>query len=176
MIALVAVFFLMLLLFGFIGASRGWGKEVLVIASVILALAVIALLEDLLHVTAFIQDPDTVFGLRIGIITLLTYFGYQSPKVARLAKATERRGQAGEKILGFVLGMASGFFVIGTYWYYAALSQYPGLSKYIVDTVPEAQNATLWVMSILPPVWLDDPVKVFVAVVVIFIIVIVYFV
>jgi uncharacterized membrane protein required for colicin V production len=176
MIALVAVFFLLLLMFGFIGASRGWGKEVLVVASVILALAAISLLEDLLRLGTFIKDPLTLFWVRITILTLLVYFGYQSPKVSRIAKATERRAQIGEKILGFFMGMVSGYFVIGSYWYFASVVDYASLAKYVQPATPSVQDATVWVMSILPPVWLDEPVKVFVAVVLIFILVIVYFV
>ncbi len=48
MIAMVTVFGMFLFLFGLIGAVRGWAKEMLVIFSVILALAAISLVEDLL--------------------------------------------------------------------------------------------------------------------------------
>ena len=48
MIAMVTVFAMFLIMFGLIGAVRGWAKEMLIIFSVILALAAISLVEDLL--------------------------------------------------------------------------------------------------------------------------------
>jgi hypothetical protein len=176
MIAMVAVFFIFLILFGFIGASRGWGKEVLVVAAVITALAIITLLEDLGRIGSFIQEPSTLFWLRMLILTALVYFGYQSPKVQRIARATERRAAIGEKILSFMIGMVSGFFVVGTYWYYAAVADYPMLEDYVSPTDLSLADTTVWVMSLLPPVWLDDPLKVFVALVLAMIFIIVYFV
>jgi hypothetical protein len=176
MIAMVAVFFIMIILFGLVGSARGWGKEVLVIASVILALAAITLLEDLLNLDELLGSQQTVFFVRMLILTTLVYFGYQSPKVSRIARATERRALIGERILSFLMGMVSGYFVVGTYWYFANVANYPGLEKYITAATPEVAESTVWVMSKLPPVWLDDPISVFIALVLIFIFVIVYFV
>ena len=65
MIALVMVFMVFLFFFGFIGASRGWAKEVLVIASVILALALITLMEDLLKLNQIIKSEIFPFILRM---------------------------------------------------------------------------------------------------------------
>jgi len=176
MIAMVAVFFLMILLFGLVGSSRGWGKEVLVVASIILALSAITLLEDLLNVSALLNNQRYLFYLRFFIITVLVYFGYQSPKVSRIAKATERRALIGERILSFFMGMVSGYFVIGTYWHYANAAGYPGLEEYVIPAQANVAQATAWIMTKLPPVWLDDPISVFIALVLIFIFIIVYFV
>jgi hypothetical protein len=176
MIAWVAVFFLLVTLFGIVGSARGWAKEILVIASVILSLAVIVLLEDLLNLGKIIGNDRYLFYLRMFILTMLIYFGYQSPRVQRIAKATEKRAQIGERILSFLMGLLSGYFVVGTYWYYANLAGYPGLEKYIAPANQSIAEATVWVMSKLPPVWLDDPVSVFIALVLIFIFIIIYFV
>lgn len=176
MIAMIAVFFILLILFGFIGASRGWAKEVLVIASVILAMAVITLLEVFLNLGGLLGNKTWLYYVQFTILTLLVYFGYQSPKVQRIGRATERRAVIGEKILSFFMGMVSGYFVVGTYWYYANVAGYPGLSEYIAPASANIADTTVWLMSLLPPVWLDTPVKVFIALVVIFVFVIVYFV
>jgi len=176
MIAMVAVFFLMLFLFGLVGSSRGWGKEVLVVASIILSLAAITLLEDLLNLGGLIGNQRYLFYVRILIVTLLAYFGYQSPKVSRIAKATEKRALIGERILSFFMGMVSGYFVIGTYWHYANAAGYPGLEEYVIPAQANVAQATAWILTRLPPVWLDDPISVFIALVLIFIFIIVYFV
>ncbi|MFM8322731.1 MAG: hypothetical protein ACKOC5_17605 [Chloroflexota bacterium] len=176
MIAMVAVFFLLLILFGFIGAARGWAKEVLVVAAVILAMAVITLLEDLLKLGTILGNKNYIFYLRMIILISMVFFGYQSPRVQRIARATEKRAMIGERILSFLMGMISGFFVIGTLWYFATEAGFPGLENYITPASAKVADTTVWVMNLLPPVWLDAPIKVFIALVVIFVFVIIYFV
>lgn len=175
MIALVMVFFLFLVFFGFIGASRGWAKEVLVIASVILALAVITLLEDLLKLDQIVRNAVVWYWIRIFILFSLVLFGYQSPKVSRISKATEKRAQIGDWLLGLVMGVFSGYFVYGTAWYFSDAAKYPLISDFIRPPAANFAELTESVMGILPPTWLDSPLTVFIAVVVIFVFVIVYF-
>jgi hypothetical protein len=176
MISMMAVFFMYIILFGFIGAARGWAKEILVVASVILSLAVITLIEDLLGVGRIISDRTLQYWIRMSILILLVFFGYQSPKVTRIAKATERRGVIGEKLLSFLFGMVSGFFVVGSIWAFSWEAGYPLLIDHIQQAPPEIAETTNRILNWLPPVWLDQPLKVFVALVVIFIFVIIYFV
>ncbi len=178
MISLSAVFVMFLILFGFIGAARGWAKEVLVIASVVLALAAIRLLEDLVGLKRLIGDDiKTQYYIRMAILTLLTFFGYQSPKVQRIAKATEKRGIIAEQVLGFIFGMLSGYFVIGSAWAFTAQAKYPLLADQLGGTEKEQIiEAVDRLMGMLPPVYLDQPLKVFVVLVITFIIVIVFFV
>jgi hypothetical protein len=176
MIALVMVFLLFLIFFGFIGASRGWAKEVLVIASVVLALAAITLMADLLNLDDLVNNPTIWYWICVFILTVLVIFGYQSPKMDRIARATEKRAQIGERILGYLMGMVSGYFVIGTYWYFAEVANYPLISEYIRPPASNFAEITERVLAILPPTWLDTPLTVFIAVVLIFIFVIIYFV
>lgn len=177
MISLAAVFVMFVILFGFIGAARGWAKEILVVASVILSLAVITLIEDLLGLSRLFNDNQNLqYWIRMSILTLLVFFGYQSPKVQRIARATERRGVIGERLLSFLFGMISGFFVVGTAWAFSWQAGYPTLIDYMTQAPPNLQETADRFMQWLPPVWLDEPIKVFVALVIIFIFVIIYFV
>jgi hypothetical protein len=177
MISMSAVFFMFLILFGFIGANRGWAKEILVVASVILALAVITLIEQLLGLgRLFANNLNMQYWIRMGILIMLVFFGYQSPKVQRIAKATERRGQIGERLLSFLFGMVSGFFVIGTAWAFSWDAGYPSLIDQLAAAPPEIAATIERIHTYLPPVWLNQPLEVFVALVVIFIFVIIYFV
>ena len=104
------------------------------------------------------------------------FFGYQSPKVQRIAKATERRSVIGERLLSFLFGMVSGFFVIGTAWAFSWEAGYPWLIDHIGAPPPEIADDDQSHPGYLPPIWLDQPLKVFIALVVIFIFVIIYFV
>jgi len=112
----------------------------------------------------------------MGILSVLTFFGYQSPKVQRIAKATEKRGQLAERLLGFLIGVVSGYFVIGTAWAFSYQAGYPLLIKQIQAAPPEIADTVNRLLELLPPVWLDQPLKVFVALVLIFLLVIIYFV
>jgi len=177
MIAMVVVFAMFLFMFGLIGAVRGWAKEMLVIFSVILALAAITLVEDLLGFknTLFKNNPTLQFWFREVTVCVMVFFGYQSPSLPRFKIATEKRDRIQDHLLGFLMGIASGYFVVGTLWSFASDAQYPFLTPYITGVPESLSNITNQVLSILPPVWLNSPTTIFIFVVISFIFAIVFF-
>jgi len=179
MISLVIVFYLFIFVFAIMGAMRGWAKELLVIFSVILALAFITVMENLVPiVSAFItSNPEMQLWFRMTIVIIMTFFGYQSPKFGRLAKVSDRRDRIQDLMLGFILGAVSGYFVIGTLWSFVDSAGYP-FGDWII---PPTQQVPMGEVSIrmikyLPPVWLGKPPNIYIAVVLAFIFVIVVFV
>lgn len=177
MIAMVSVFVMFLILFGLIGSVRGWAKEILVIMSVVLALAAISLVEDLFGMknSLFANNPNLQYWFRTITVGIMVFFGYQSPSLPRLQKATERRARIQDHLLGLFLGVISGYFVIGTLWSFASQAQYPVLAKYVRPVPAELAEITDRVLNMLPPMWLDSPTTIFIFVVVSFIFAIVYF-
>lgn len=177
MISLVIVFYMFVILFGFIGAMRGWAKEILVTFSVILALAFISVVEQLLPIVGpFIQsNPGMQYWFRIIIVALMAFFGYQSPKFSRLAKASERRDRIQDVMLGLFLGLVSGWFVIGTLWHYTHQANYPMMGKYIITAQGDMAEAMQRILKLLPPVWLGKQPNIYIAVVLAFIFVIIVF-
>jgi len=177
MIAMVMVFAMFLIMFGMIGAVRGWAKEMLVIFSVILALAAITLVEDLLGFknTLFKNNLTLQYWFRTVTVIVMVFFGYQSPSLPRFKAATEKRDRIQDHLLGFVMGMLSGYFVVGTLWAFSSQAQYPLLAPYIQGVPPDLSHVTDQVLSLLPPVWLDQPTTIFIFVVVAFIFAIVFF-
>ncbi len=179
MISLLIVFYLFLVLFAFIGAARGWAKEVLVIFSVTLGMAFISVLEDLLPFIGPVLKGNQVlqFWVRISIIVFMTYFGYQSPKISRFSKASERKDRIQDNLLGLIMGLISGYFVVGTLWYYMHMANYPLIGEYIWPLGPDVPggSAALSLMNYLPPAWLGSPPLIYIAVVLAFIFVIVVF-
>ncbi len=171
MIAMVTVFMLFLIVFGFIGAVRGWAKELLIVISVVLGLAAISLIEDLLGFknTLFRDNVTLQYWFRSGMILLMVFFGYKSPSIPRLQQATEKRGMIQENLLGFVFGALSGFFVIGTLWSFANQANYPHFVKFIGSVPAELSDITSRVLNMLPPVWLAQPTTIFIVVVVSFV-------
>jgi len=177
MIALVTVFLLFMIFFALIGSSRGWAKETLVVISVILALAVITLVEDLLGLknSFFKNNPAVQYWFRTILVLVMVFFGYQSPSLPRLQKAVEKRGKIQDHILGFLFGILSGYFVVGTLWAFSSQANYPILLKYVRPVPAELTVITDQVMNMLPPMWLNQPTTIFIFVVVAFIFAIVYF-
>lgn len=171
MIAMVTVFMFFLIVFGCIGAARGWAKELLIVISVILGLAAISLVEDLLGFknTLFRENTMLQYWFRSAIILLMVFFGYKSPSLPRLQQATEKRGMIQENLLGFVFGILSGFFVIGTLWSFASQANYPHFAKFITAVPAELSDITSRVMNLLPPVWLAQPTTIFIFVVISFV-------
>jgi uncharacterized membrane protein YfcA len=177
MIALVTVFFMFVLFFGLIGSVRGWAKELLVIISVVLALAGISLVEDLLGLenSLFANNPSLQYWFRMITLSVLVFFGYQSPSLPRFQKATEKRARISDHLLGFFIGLASGYFVYGTYWAFASQAGYPSLQKYIQPVPAELAEVTDMIMNNLPPLLLNTPTEIFIVVVISFIFAIIFF-
>ena len=179
MMSIVVVFYLFVFLFAIIGTMRGWAKELLVIFSVILALAFINVLEEFVPgVGPMIKgNPDIQFWLRISIVVFMVFFGYQTPKLSRFAKAAERRDQIQDLMLGFIMGAVSGYFVVGTLWSFVVSAGYP-FGEWLVPPSPgqPLYEATERVVRLLPPVWLGKSPNIYIAVVLAFIFVIVVFI
>jgi hypothetical protein len=177
---MLIVFYVFVALFAAIGSMRGWAKELLVIFSIILALAFISVVENLIPVLGpFIKsNPMLQFYFRIVVVIVLTFFGYQSPRIARLAKASERRDRIQDILLGMIIGAVSGYMVAGTIWSYWHSSGYPVFTEYVI--APSAQQvggaAALRIIEILPPEWLGKAPNIYIAVVLAFIFVIAVFV
>lgn len=178
-VSILVVFYLFMVLFAIIGAMRGWAKELLVGFSVILAIALIVILETLIPVvsTFLTRDPVIQFWSRTVIVTLLVFFGYQSPKLSQFAKAVNRRDQIQDVLLGLILGLVSGYLIVGSLWAFMASADYP-FAPYI--TAPQSGqplgDAALRIVNYLPPVWLGKAPNIFIAVVFAFIFVIVVFI
>jgi uncharacterized membrane protein required for colicin V production len=176
MVSLSFVFWMFVVLFGIIGGMRGWAKELLVTFSVILALTFSTLLE---HYVPFVRDvlqKDNVVGLfwlRTIILTLVVFFGYQTPHLSRFAaKMTREKFQ--DILLGAILGAINGYLVAGTIWYYMADASYPFTN---VITAPSGDIAKVAeaMLHYMPPKLLGIP-GIYFAVVIAFIFVIVVFI
>jgi len=177
MIGLNALFWMFVILFGLIGAMRGWAKEILVTFSGILALFILSVIETYVPFVSqnLRQNPETLFWLRVVLLTGLVFFGYQSPNLQRLASTNRfAREKLQDYLLGFILGMVNAYIFIGTLWWYMNDAGYPW--KFIIPPDPNtpAGVAALDLLKRMPPVWLKPP-TVFFAVALAFAFVIVVF-
>jgi hypothetical protein len=119
MIAMVSVFWVMLILFAIIGMLRGWAKEIVATAGIVLALFALnqfgaALFSDSPVNFASSEDaddlinPDTLtdediaqhaneFMVRMVFFLGVTFFAYQTPAAAALWSSRQGGGESGRR-------------------------------------------------------------------------------
>lgn len=180
MMSLTVVFWMYVLLFAVIGGMRGWAKEILVSFSVILALALITLLEKASFTQGTLATLKTssetlYFWLRALIVLILVVFGYQTPNISRIAPKMTRE-KLEHVILGAVIGAINGYLIVGTLWYFLSDAGYP-LTKIITAPIPgsNVEKTALALLKYMPPKILGVP-GIYFAVVIAFIFVIVVFI
>jgi uncharacterized membrane protein required for colicin V production len=176
-VSLVFVFWLLVILFGVIGAMRGWAKEILVSFSMILALTFITLMKNYIgfFITLRQDTPKLHFGICVFVVGLLVFFGYQTPSIARLAPKMARE-KLQDVMLGAFFGLINGFLIVGSLWFFMYEAKYPFPSITDPEVVGGAvADAAKRLLPFLPPRWLGIP-WIYFAVVVCFIFVIVVFI
>ncbi len=183
MIGLTAIFWMFILLFGIVGAMRGWAKELLVTFAVILTLFIVTVLEKYMPIIkdALAKSPDITFWVRMILMMFLVFFGYQSPTIPRLASNNRfARDKLQDSLLGFILGATNAYLFIGTTLFYLE-EVYKNTTKYPVDFIiaptGDALKTYTDLMALMPPVWLigEFGVGVFIAVAVAFAFVLIVF-
>jgi uncharacterized membrane protein required for colicin V production len=175
MVSLTFMFWMFVFLFGIVGAMRGWAKELLVVFSLILALAFNHLLQKYVPVfNTLAADGTPLFWVRSIIVIVLVFFGYQTVTMPRFAsKVTREKLQ--DSLLGFVLGALNGYLVVGTLWFYMNEAGYPFSYITAPTNADEMGRAALILIQGLPPRLLGEP-AIYFAVMIAFIFVLVVFI
>jgi len=187
MIPIHTVFGGLLVLFALIGSLRGWGKELIVAFSVILALFVEhVLLTFVSPVRALLENvtPSGQFYIRAVMFIILTVFGYAGPTFYKPLGAKMAREHLQDLLLGFFLGLINGFLIVGTLFSFLSASGYgvlPGQPAEaggiggIVPPAPDSPSANL--VAFLPPEWIaKSDAVLYIAVAASFVFVIVMFI
>ena len=126
MLSLTTAFWVLVSLFAIVGMMRGWTKEIVATASVILALFTINQLMSPLF--AFIGwdnnviQPEEIrrwqFFLMSAFLLILAFTGYQGPTLARsrVGDRLARRDELQDKLMGFLVGGLNGWLIVGSLW------------------------------------------------------------
>lgn len=180
MISLNVLLWIFILLFALVGAMRGWAKELLVTFSIILAMFTLTVFETFVPFFKNVittSQPSSVFWLRSGIIAALIFFGYQTPKIPKIAESGRFvRNLLQDTLLGGVLGGFNGYLIFGTLWYFLHSANYPFTFVIPPDAATETGQAALRWIALLPPAWLMTSPTVYIAVALCFVFVIVVFI
>jgi len=181
MVSLAVLFYTFIFMFAVIGAVRGWAKEILVTSSIILAMFIIVVLENYVP---FVKDfftsgvaPDSIvipksqLYMRLTILGILAFFGYQTPNLSRLSGARFAREKLQDTLLGLFLGAINGYLLVGTIWAFLHQANYP--FDWIITPLPEdAAN----LVKYLPPQYLMKTPTIFFAAGLVFIFILVVFI
>lgn len=159
MISLSVLFWILVVIFAAIGAIRGWIKEILVTSSVILALFTIILFEKYLPVFSDSASLENPFTMRIGVLAVLTFFGYQGPRFLSLIRDEKHlRDKLGNFLLGAIMGAINGYMIFGTAWYFLDKAGYPFDWISAPSSVTQVGQSVINLIEILPPNWMQEPV------------------
>jgi hypothetical protein len=111
------VFIAFIVIFGFVGAMRGWVREVIVTASLVLSLFVLNQLGDKWNgvVSGFAAQHSTEqWLLRSAPILIIAFFGYLGPAVVRNRFDQTPRGRVEQGLLAFIVGLMNGYIMFST--------------------------------------------------------------
>lgn len=148
MIAIEAIFASFIFLFGIIGMSRGWIREMIATASIVVAIFIInslvvtppgappetkvfLLIPIIAQLTRRpVTDPFTQLVVNLSIFGIVVFFGYYGPTAVRAVgpvRGIIQRTRIGcqEALLGFLVGLINGYLIAGTIWYYLHQTGYP---------------------------------------------------
>ena len=180
MVEIQVVFWMFVIVFGFIGFVRGWAREVLVTASVILAYFIMFVLLSIDIVTKFLTSGQTEgstvmtaqqFWFQVIILLLLAFFGYETPSIPRLAGNRFKRDNFRDSALGMLLGAFNGYLILGSLWSFMEQAGYP------YDLIREPfSDSAMELVAKLPPTWLMESPTILIAVILAFLFLIIVFV
>lgn len=157
MMSIIYVFWMFVILFGVIGAMRGWAKELLVAFSVILSLSLTHVLRKYIPLARDLPETDpSLFWVRTIILIVLVYFGYQTViNIPHLASRAARE-RLQDTLFGAILGGLNGYFVAGSILYYIHIADY-SFQKVIIKPSDQLLVVVNEMMTYMPPKLLGEP-------------------
>jgi uncharacterized membrane protein required for colicin V production len=158
MMSIVYIFWMYVILFGVIGAMRGWAKELLVAFSVILSLALNHVLRKYIPLAANMAETDpSLFWVRTIILLVLVYFGYQTVvSIPHLASRAARE-KLQDTLFGALIGGINGYLVSGSILYYVHIADYSFQNVISKPTDPNLLQTVNQMMLYMPPQMLGEP-------------------
>ena len=127
MIDLSAFVWFLAAFFGLIGYLRGWDRELVVTAAIVLTSFMLMQFDALLRTIVPGMSSGQMFFIQVAIFFAIVFIVYNA---RNLAVSIEGRNiQSG--ILGIVVGAINGYLIGGALWYFLDINQYP-LKQFIL--------------------------------------------
>lgn len=158
MVELSVLVWLLVGFFGYVGVMRGWTKELISMAGIILALFGLFQFDTALRVRILGGlPPDHRFYIQSALFLLVVFFAYQTKalvggEATRARSGSEGRDPLQTKVLGAIVGGINGYLIAGTIWYLLDINRTPAglypLEPFVV--APPAGTASASAISNLP--------------------------
>ncbi len=125
MVSISTLFWICVIFFGIVGALRGWAKELVAAAGLVLSIFTLntfgpAVLDLLGWADAAASPIDTNIILRRQFYLLSTlhliiaFFSYQGPKLTPgVGNRLKRADNVQDKLLGWIIGSVNGYLLVG---------------------------------------------------------------
>jgi hypothetical protein len=139
--------------FAYVGAQRGWTKEVISLSGVILGLFALYQFDGLLRQTLLVAVPnDQKFYFQTIFFLVIVFFAYQTralgnnePPARGGGRADSGRDPLQTRILGAIVGFLNGYLIGGSIWYFLDINRLPNgdypLTPYIIAPLPGTASA-----------------------------------
>lgn len=126
MLSLRAIFWIFLIFFSLIGALRGWAKEIVATAGLVLSLFTLRTFGptllgalSLADVVTIAGDPNRLYRQQFWLLTAIHLFiafvSYQGPTLSPNVGTRLRRSEnVQDKLLGGIVGFVNGYLIVGT--------------------------------------------------------------
>ncbi len=156
MIPLNTFFWLVVLMFGLIGALRGWVRELLVTLAIISAYFLRWLF---LNIIPFVREylkarsPVEQFYIFSALFVIIALFGYAGPVVSPYLAGKARREKIQDLLLGLVVGTVNGYLLAGTIW---GFLHFAGYNIWGILPPEQTSSAYQFATHFLPYVWMSD--------------------
>lgn len=137
MIQLSTMMIIMAMFFGIIGFMRGWNRELIATAGIILGLFALFQFDSVLR-GVLLQgvSRDQVFLVQAVLFIAVVFFSYQTRALGRGSPPQGGgRDNLQESVLGAIVGFLNGYLIWGSLWYFMDINEYP-LAPSIVAPSP----------------------------------------
>lgn len=136
---MVQLYMLMWILAAFcavIGFMRGWNREVIATAGVLLGMFALFQFDSILRGFLLLSfNRDQTFIIQMALFMTIVFFSYQSQ-----AFVSQQIESLQSSILGAVVGFFNGYIIGGTIWYFMDINEYP-FPPYILSPAPDSPSA-----------------------------------
>lgn len=147
MIQLSTLMWWMAIFFGIIGFLRGWKKEIIASAGIVLMVFAVFQFDSLMRGTLFLAlPPGQIFFIQCVFLFGVVFLVYQARDVGGAHIRKENDWQAG--LLGSLMGAFNGYLIGGSLWYFLDINEYPWSNFFIAPAAnsPAAQSVNLMPM------------------------------
>lgn len=151
MISLFAMLWVSAIFFGIVGMMRGWTKEIVSTAGIMLATFVVFQSDALLRGLLLSRiSRDQAFIVQMAIFAAIIYLAYRSRTLVE-ERVQARPSRLQNAVLGALIGALNGYLMWGAVWYFLDVNEYP-LAPLVI--APQPGSVTDQLLNAIPLVLL----------------------